>query len=89
MPEYIGGGPATGWEKAMYWGLGLLMVAFLISVPFMIQDKQERLEKAWNDQGCRMYDEETKLDDIPAKCKADFIEHYKAQDARLQPPDER
>ncbi len=79
----------SGLEKGMRYGLIALMIAFFIYVPFMIQNKEERLRQAWQDNGCRMYDEETRLDDIPAKCKADFIEHYKAQQPRLQPPDER
>lgn len=82
---YIEKGPSKG-EKVMYWGLGLLMIAFFISVPFMWRDKQARLDKAWADMGCEMYDEE-KATDIPAKCSNYFTDHYKAQEARKQPPD--
>ena len=84
----IGGGPATGWEKAMYWGLGILMVAFLISVPFMIRDKQAREAQLWQDLGCHKYDEMKGID-VPAKCSNTFTDHYAPQAPRLQPPDER
>lgn len=88
MPELIGHEEST-LEKGMRYGLIALMIAFIIYVPFMIQDKQERQEKAWQEQGCRMYDDVMKLDDVPVKCKWDFVDHYKAQEQRVQPPDER
>ena len=87
MATYMGGETST-LEKVMYWVLGIVFVAFLISVPFMLMDKQERLEKAWQDKGCQMYDME-KPQDVPAKCSKTFTDHYAPQDARLQPPSER
>lgn len=87
MPDYMGK-PASGKEKAFYWFLGLFFVAFLISVPFMWRDKQARLEKQWQDEGCQMYDN-VMAKDLPNKCANYFTDHYQPQDTRLQPPDER
>lgn len=86
MPMYLEQ-PPSGWEKAMYWGLGLLMVAFIISVPFMYRDKQARLEQQWQDEGCQMYDDMKGID-VPAKCSNVFTDHYQPQEQRVQPPDE-
>lgn len=85
---YIEGGPTTGWEKAMYWVLGIIFVAFLISIPFMARDQEKRQAQAWHDQGCQMYDD-YKPENIPAKCSTYFIDQYMPQEARKQPPDER
>lgn len=87
MSTYIGGGPESKLEKAMYWLLGIVFLAFLAHIPFMLIDKQERLERAWQEQGCQMYDMQ-RTQDVPAKCSNQFTDHYAPQDARLQPPAE-
>ena len=81
----IESGPTTT-DKIMYWVLGIIMVAFIISIPFMVRDKNARLEHAWQTQGCEMYDD-VKAIDVPAKCSQYFVDHYKAQPIRTQPPD--
>lgn len=78
-------GPSSS-EKVMYWVLGAVMVAFIISIPFMVRDKNARLDKAWHDQGCEMYDD-IKATDVPAKCSQYFVDHYKPQQQRVQPPE--
>lgn len=98
MPDYIGkrpnlpepnntmyGGP-TALDKVFYVILGVIMVAFLISLPFMYRDKQNYEAKQWHDHGCQMYDEYM-LKNVPAKCQTYFIDHYNAQQGRNQPPD--
>lgn len=90
LPEphmYIEKGPDTK-DKIFYWALGLFFLAFLISLPFMWRDKQAYEAKQWHDYGCQMYDDYA-IKNVPAKCQADLIDHYKAQAPRLQPPDER
>lgn len=77
----------TNVDKAFYWVLGLIMVAFLISVPFMVRNDNRLKVQAWQEQGCEMYDNE-KPADIPAKCSQYFVDHYKPQPARTQPPQE-
>ncbi len=83
MSTYISQGPGTG-EKIMFVILGIVFIAFLAYIPFMIANKQERLERAWQEQGCQMYDTEV-INNIPAKCHNDFTDHYKAQELRKQP----
>lgn len=86
MTTYIGGEPSK-LEKAGYIILGIVFVAFLAYIPFMLINKQERLEQAWQDRGCQMYDME-RPQDVPAKCSNQFVDHYAPQDARKQPPAE-
>ena len=81
-------GKESTFEKMMKWGCIALFVAFLIALPFMIMDKQEREAQLWQDLGCRKYDE-VKQSDVPAKCANTFTDHYKPQEQRVQPPDER
>lgn len=71
-------------DNVMYVVLGIVFVAFLIYVPFMIHNKQERLQKAWNDSGYQMYDD-YKPADVPAKCSMYLTDHYQPQKARVQP----
>lgn len=78
--------PNGGLDKAVMIGCILLFIAFIISLPFMIRDKQRLEAQQWHDNGCHMYDDYVK--NVPAKCQAYFIDHYQAQKARLQPPDE-
>lgn len=75
-------------DKAVPIVCGVIMVAFLISLPFMIRDKEARERKAWQDEGCHMYDNMKSID-VPAKCSYIFTDHYKPQQERLQPPDQR
>lgn len=75
----------SGLDKVFYFVLGTIMVAFVISIPFMARDQQRRLEQRWHDEGCQMYDDE-KAGDIPAKCSQYFIDHYRSQPLRTQPP---
>lgn len=77
-------GKTTTMDKVMYVGLGLLFVAFLISVPFIVADKQKRLDQEWRDKGCQMYDMD-RVVNIPAKCNNDFTDHYNPQPTREQP----
>ncbi len=74
------------YDNIMYIALGLFFLAFLVSVPFMWHDKQARLEKAWQDDGCQMYDDYL-IKDVPAKCQTYFVDHYKPQQGRIQPPE--
>lgn len=74
------------WDKLFYWILGIIFVAFLISVPFMMNDASKLDAQEWRDEGCKMYDNDL-LKDVPAKCQTYFIDHYQAQPARLQPPE--
>ena len=74
-------------EKVLNIALGLLFVAFLVSVPFMIRDKQARIDKAWSTKGCQMYDDAA-IKNVPAKCQGDFIDHYSPQELRYQPNNE-
>jgi hypothetical protein len=76
----------SGLEKGMRYGVIALFIAFVAYVPFMIQNKEERLEKAWQEQGCKMYDME-RPQDVPAKCSNTFTDHYKPQEQRVQPPE--
>lgn len=86
MTTYIGG-ETSKLEKFGYIALAILMLAFLAYIPFMLIDKQQRLEQAWQTQGCEMYDTYPS-EQVPAKCKNDFVDHYAPQDARTQPPAE-
>ncbi len=79
-------GPSTG-DKVGYAALGLFMVAFLISVPFMIRDRNKLKQQQWQEQGCRMNDD-YKPANIPAKCSSYFIDHYQPQQERVQPPEQ-
>ena len=63
---------------------GLVLLAFLACVPAMWSDKQQRLEQAWQEKGCQMYDND-KPADLPAKCSNDFVDHYQPQEQRNQP----
>jgi hypothetical protein len=74
-------------DKIVMWGCIALVGAILVCLPSMINDKNKRLEQAWQTQGCEMYDN-YKATDIPAKCSQYFIDHYKSQDIRIQPPEE-
>ena len=65
---------------------GIILLAFLATVPSMINDKNKREAKAWQDSGCQMYDN-LKPADVPAKCSNQFTDHYKAQAGRIQPPE--
>lgn len=65
---------------------GVILLAFIACVPSMANDKEKREAKAWHDNGCKIYDD-YKAIDVPAKCSAYFVDHYKAQQARLQPPE--
>lgn len=69
------------------WGCILIFIAFLISLPFMVRDKEARLKQQWQDEGCHMYDNMKSID-VPAKCSYIFTDHYKPQAERVQPPDE-
>ncbi len=84
---YIEQGPGRG-EKVFLTILAVVFISFLISVPFMWHDKQQRLEKAWRDEGCQMYDNEM-VSNVPAKCQTYFVDHYKGQNQRVQPPEEK
>lgn len=85
MGTYLESAPSK-WDKVGYAALGLLMLAFFASLPSMWADKQRRLEQAWQDTGCQMYDN-MPLDKVPAKCATGFTDHYKPQEQRAQPPD--
>lgn len=63
---------------------GVILLAFLATVPSMINNKNKRLEQAWQEQGCQMYDN-YHISEVPAKCQAHFIDHYQPQPARPQP----
>lgn len=80
---YLEQPPSTG-DKIINGFLVLLILLAIVCIPFMIVDKQRRLDDAWNNQGCKMYDKE-KVSDIPAKCNNDFVDHYNAQERREQP----
>lgn len=67
---------------------GVVLLAFLISVPFMIRDENARLEQQWQEQGCHMYDDRYP-EKLPAKCSNQFIDHYAPQEQRVQPPEEK
>jgi len=64
---------------------GVIFLAFLACLPAMWHDKQQREAQAWHDYGCQMYDD-YKIDKVPAKCQSEFVDHYQAQQTRLQPP---
>lgn len=83
MSTYIGN-PATKLDKVFYAVLGSVMVSFIISMPFMIADKQARLDREWKDKGCQMYDVD-RIADLPSKCNNDFTDHYKSKQLREQP----
>ncbi len=85
MPMVIESKPSK-FENVMYIALGIFFVAFLISIPFMIRDKEKREAQSWQDLGCHKYDE-MKAIDVPAKCSYIFTDHYKAQEMRVQPPE--
>lgn len=80
-------GPST-FDKIFYWVLGIIMIAFFISVPFMARDAERANQKAWQENGCQMYDN-IKAADVPAKCSQYFVDHYKSQQQRVQPPEEQ
>ena len=85
MSEYMYGKPSK-WDKVVPIVAGTVLLAFFAYVPTMVANKNERLEKAWQEKGCQMYDD-YKPADIPAKCSSYFIDHYQAQKARIQPPE--
>jgi len=87
MPDYIGHEP-SGIEKAMPIILGIFFLAALASIPFMHADNERARQKSWQSQGCKMYDDE-KMADVPVKCLNEFVDHYKAQQQRLQPPEQQ
>lgn len=85
MAEY--GAPQSDfWDKAVPAFCVMLLVAALISVPFMYNDSMKAKEKQWQSEGCRMYDN-SKMADVPVKCLNEFTDHYKAQNQRTQPPE--
>lgn len=83
MTTHIGGEMGVS-EKIGAIALLILFISFLIYIPFMIANKQERLQQAWQTQGCQMYDDR-KIADIPVKCHSEFIDHYAPQEMRKQP----
>lgn len=85
MAEY--GAPQNGfWDKAIPAFCGLLLVCALISVPFMARDNERIRQQTWKAEGCKMYDD-YKVQNVPAKCQTYFVDHYKAQQQRIQPPE--
>lgn len=64
----------------------VILIAFFACLPSMIKDQNKRLEQAWQDQGCQMYDND-KTANVPAKCSQYFVDHYKPQQPRPQPPE--
>lgn len=87
MPDYIGHEP-SGIEKAMPIICGIILFGALASIPFMQRDNARIREQQWQSQGCKMYDTE-KMADVPAKCLNEFVDHYKAQQPRVQPPEQQ
>ena len=75
-------------DRAFPIAMGILMVAFLISIPFMVMDTHKRETQLWEEKGCQMYDDYT-IDSVPAKCQTYFIDHYQSQPTRTQPPVEK
>lgn len=74
----------SGTEKGLMIGLAVLMVAFIISIPFMVRDGNKRREELWQAHGCQMYDNYMQ-DKLPAKCATFFTDHYAPQERRTQP----
>lgn len=63
---------------------GIVFLAFLVSVPFMVADQNKRKAELWQEHGCHMYDN-YRIERVPAKCHAYFIDHYAPQPLREQP----
>lgn len=87
MSDFIGG-ETSGIEKAMPIVCGVILVAAIISIPFMQRDNEKIRQQKWQSQGCKMYDSEF-LKDVPVKCLNEFVDHYKAQEQRIQPSDNK
>lgn len=86
MPEYLEK-PGKA-DKVVPIICGFILLAFLISLPFMVRDEARIKAEKWQQQGCQMYDDERAVN-VPAKCNNDFTDHYKAQTPRVQPPEVR
>lgn len=76
---------SSGLDKIFYLILGAIMLAFLISIPFMVRDNNRIAAQQWQVQGCEMYDSDTTTL-VPPKCENTFVDHYAPQPTRPQPP---
>lgn len=77
-------GEKTALDKAVPIICVTILVAFFAGLPSMVSDKNKRLQQAWQDRGCQMYDD-YKMDYVPAKCQQFFVDHYAPQQLRSQP----